>query len=89
MRARNAGICFALALVVPGVECVATLKDFVLVAAMLYAIALMSTWWSFRKDLKHYLVEVIPGTCMADVDRDGIVGVPDLLTMLAAWGACQ
>ncbi len=31
---------------------------------------------------------LIPGSCMADVDRDSIVGVPDLLTMLAAWGAC-
>ncbi len=33
-------------------------------------------------------VTVIPGTCAGDVDRDGIVGVPDLLTTLAAWGPC-
>ena len=32
---------------------------------------------------------VIPGSCMADVDRDGDVAVPDLLTLLAAWGVCQ
>ncbi len=34
-------------------------------------------------------VTIIPGSCMADVDRDGQVAVPDLLTMLGAWGACQ
>ena len=33
--------------------------------------------------------QVIPGSCMADVDRDGNVAVSDLLTMLAAWGPCQ
>ena len=33
--------------------------------------------------------QVIPGSCMADVDRDGDVAVPDLLTLLAAWGPCQ
>ncbi len=34
-------------------------------------------------------VTIIPASCMADVDRDGLVGVPDLLTLLAAWGTCQ
>ncbi len=33
-------------------------------------------------------VVIIPGTCMADVDRNGEVAVPDLLTLLAAWGPC-
>lgn len=28
-------------------------------------------------------------SCAGDIDGDGIVGVPDLLTLLAAWGACQ
>ena len=27
--------------------------------------------------------------CPADIDGDGQVAVPDLLTLLAAWGACQ
>jgi Ca2+-binding EF-hand superfamily protein len=26
--------------------------------------------------------------CPADVDRDGVVAVTDLLAVLAAWGAC-
>ena len=32
---------------------------------------------------------VLAGSCAGDADRDGIVGVPDLLTTLAAWGPCQ
>ncbi len=33
----------------------------------------------------------IPPTdlCPADIDGDGLVGVPDLLILLAAWGPCQ
>ncbi len=26
--------------------------------------------------------------CPGDIDGDGLVGVPDLLTLLAAWGPC-
>ena len=28
------------------------------------------------------------GCQLADVDGDGLVGVPDLLTLLAGWGTC-
>ncbi len=31
---------------------------------------------------------VPPVPCVADIDGDGLVGVPDLLTLLAAWGPC-
>ncbi len=31
---------------------------------------------------------VIPGSCMADVDHDGQVAVPDLLSVLGTWGPC-
>ncbi len=27
--------------------------------------------------------------CPPDIDGDGVVAVPDLLTLLAAWGPCQ
>ena len=30
-----------------------------------------------------------PSFCTADVDRDGEVGVKDLLTLLGQWGSCQ
>ncbi len=32
---------------------------------------------------------LIPGTCMADVDRNGFVETPDLLELLAGWGPCE
>jgi hypothetical protein len=32
---------------------------------------------------------VVPGTCMADVDRDGNVATADLLNVLEDWGACD
>ena len=31
---------------------------------------------------------LIPGTCMADVDRNAIVGTSDLLQVLDDWGEC-
>ena len=31
---------------------------------------------------------VVPGTCMADVDRNAVVGTSDLLTVLDGWGDC-
>ena len=31
---------------------------------------------------------IIPGTCAADVNCDGIVGVADLLLLFSAWGPC-
>ena len=34
-------------------------------------------------------VVMIPGTCMADVDRNGEVATTDLLEVLAAWGPCK
>ena len=30
-----------------------------------------------------------PSFCTADVDRDGEVGVKDLLTLLGQWGSCE
>ena len=33
-------------------------------------------------------LDIACNPCPADIDGDGIVGVPDLLTLLAAWGAC-
>ena len=32
---------------------------------------------------------IIPGTCMADVDRNGDVATTDLLEVLGAWGPCE
>ena len=32
---------------------------------------------------------VLPGSCMADVDRNGFVETPDLLELLAGWGPCE
>ena len=32
---------------------------------------------------------IIPGTCPADVDKTGDVGITDFLGVLAAWGPCR
>ncbi len=34
-------------------------------------------------------LDIVCNPCPPDIDGDGIVGVPDLLTLLAAWGPCQ
>ena len=33
--------------------------------------------------------ECTPPSCEPDLDGDGVVAVPDLLTLLSAWGPCQ
>ncbi len=32
--------------------------------------------------------QIPPVPCVADIDLDGLVGVPDLLLVLAQWGSC-
>ena len=43
--------------------------------------------WCTDTELRNILVN--PAAWNADVNRDGVVGVPDLLELLAAWGIAQ
>lgn len=73
LRARNAGICFVVAFVVTAIApedfpeqsgVVGWLAAVFTVASVFYALALIGTWWAFRKDFKRYLVEAsarLPG----------------------------
>ena len=35
------------------------------------------------------VLEIIPASCIGDIDGNGIVGLSDLIAVLAAWGPCD
>ena len=57
--------------------------------------AIDMTFTRYQADPQCLIVEqcgpalMIPGSCMADVDRNGNVEFPDLLNVLSDWGPCK